>query len=90
MRLRKALAGSAPTGYPGLRTVSGGYLLAIGPGELDADEFRMLTEEGRRASEQGEPARAAEILREALALWRGPALAEVACEGVRAGRDPAP
>ena len=42
--------------------------------------FKARSEEGRRALEDGDPARAAEMLREALGLWRGPALAEVAFE----------
>src|SRR4051812_16530165 len=49
-RLRKVLdgSGSAAAGDPALRTVSGGYLLTVGPGELDADEFRVHAEAGRR------------------------------------------
>jgi tetratricopeptide (TPR) repeat protein len=52
----------------------------VGPGELDADVFQARVQDGRRALDAGEPARAAEILRRALALWRGPPLAEVAYE----------
>src|SRR3954453_2222344 len=47
-RLRKALGANAVGSDAGLRTVSGGYLLAVGPGELDADEFRAGAEDGRR------------------------------------------
>ena len=43
---------------------------------LDAEAFRTQLDEGRRALSRGEPETAAETLREALALWRGPALAE--------------
>ena len=49
-------------------------------GELDAEVFAARVREGRRALDAGEPARAAELLRKALALWRGPALAEVCFE----------
>ncbi len=52
--------------------VAGGYLLAVGPGELDAEVFGLRVEEGRRALQAGEVARAHEVLGEALRLWRGP------------------
>jgi DNA-binding SARP family transcriptional activator len=78
-RLRRALEPLAlASGDPVLRTLTGGYLLAVGPGELDADVFQARAQDGHRALEQGAPARAAELLRDALALWRGPALANVA------------
>ena len=76
-RLRKALDSS---GGRALETVAGGYRLTVGPSDLDADVFRARVRDGRRALEQGEPARAAEILRAALGLWRGPPLADVAYE----------
>jgi predicted ATPase/DNA-binding SARP family transcriptional activator len=61
-----------------LRTRRPGYLLQVSAGELDASRFEELTAEGRRALAAGDPRVAAERLRAALALWRGPALAEVA------------
>jgi predicted ATPase/DNA-binding SARP family transcriptional activator len=74
-RLRRAL------GQPGLlATTAGGYRLRVLPGELDADRFEQLAAEGRRALRDGAPERAARALREALSLWRGPALADVAFE----------
>ena len=79
-RLRKALDANGSNGEPALKTVSGGYLLAVGPGELDADVFQSNLEDGRRALDEGEPSRAAGVLRDALELWRGPPLAEVAYE----------
>ncbi|MFI0895325.1 AfsR/SARP family transcriptional regulator [Streptomyces sp. NPDC020983] len=54
-----------------------GYRLAVGPDQVDAHRFQRLSAQGREALLGGEPARAAEVLREALALWRGPALADV-------------
>jgi DNA-binding SARP family transcriptional activator len=53
-----------------------GYVLRVDPGELDLDRFRGLAEEGYRALAAGDPDRAAGLLREALALWRGPPLAD--------------
>ncbi|MBB4985927.1 ATP-binding protein [Streptomyces nymphaeiformis] len=54
-----------------------GYRLAVGDpaADVDALRFEALAGEGARAG--GDPARAAGLLREALGLWRGPALADV-------------
>src|SRR5262249_13546496 len=49
-----------------------GYVLTVGPEELDSARFEQLVTEARGAV----PAQAARLLREALGLWRGPALAE--------------
>jgi DNA-binding SARP family transcriptional activator len=60
-----------------LRTVPGGYLLAVAAGELDAEAFEVRLKDGHRALEANEPERAAELLTDALGLWRGPPLAEL-------------
>jgi DNA-binding SARP family transcriptional activator/WD40 repeat protein len=74
-RLRRAL------GEPEvLATTPGGYRLRVRPGELDAERFAQLAAEGHRALAEDEPERASDVLREALSLWRGPALAEFAFE----------
>jgi YVTN family beta-propeller protein len=57
-----------------------GYELRIEPGELDLDRFERLLGEGKHALAAGRPADAAAKLREALSLWRGPALADFAYE----------
>jgi DNA-binding SARP family transcriptional activator/tetratricopeptide (TPR) repeat protein len=79
-RLRKRLDIEAADGQPVLRTVAGGYLLAVRPGELDAEVFQTRMQEGRRALEAGDARLAQATLAEALGLWRGPVLAEVAYE----------
>jgi DNA-binding SARP family transcriptional activator len=53
-----------------------GYLLQVDPSELDLARFEQLL---TQASEEA-PRDAAETLREALAFWRGPALADLAYE----------
>jgi DNA-binding SARP family transcriptional activator len=73
-RLRRALPGEV------LLTGPGGYELRIEPQALDLHRFEMLVEEGREALAAGDPARAAERLRLALSIWRGPALADVEYE----------
>ncbi|MEV5705847.1 BTAD domain-containing putative transcriptional regulator [Actinoallomurus sp. NPDC052274] len=53
----------------------GGYRLAVAPADIDAVAFEELL---RKADAEDDPARRADLLREALGLWRGPALADVA------------
>ena len=57
-----------------------GYLLRLDPDELDLDRFEALVERAGRAMATGDAAAAAEALRRGLALWRGPALADLAFE----------
>jgi DNA-binding SARP family transcriptional activator len=73
-RLRRAL------GDGRLQTGGGGYALALAPGELDADRFAALIDEGRRAATNGETDAAARAFDEALALWRGPPFGELRYE----------
>src|SRR6266511_1016449 len=56
-----------------------GYLLRVGPDELDATRFERLARDGRGLL-PADPAAAEALLGEALALWRGDALADVAFE----------
>jgi DNA-binding SARP family transcriptional activator len=53
-----------------------GYRVRVQPGELDLDRFRVMIESARGA----DPQTRAEKLRHALALWRGPALADFTFE----------
>jgi predicted ATPase/DNA-binding SARP family transcriptional activator len=71
-RLRRALPASAP-----VLAQPTGYLLDV-PAELvDVTEFERRAAAGRAALADGNPAGAAELLTGALALWRGPALADL-------------
>jgi DNA-binding SARP family transcriptional activator len=69
--LRKAFGDAAA-----IKTRPPGYLLKLSPGQLDLDRFERLTTEGASA----EPARATELLTEALSLWRGAPLADLGYE----------
>ena len=69
-RLRKTLPDSR------LHTRAPGYVLELGEDELDLARFERLVAQGREALSLGNAANAAELLRKALALWRGPALGE--------------
>jgi DNA-binding SARP family transcriptional activator len=69
-RLRRVL----PAGR--LITTAPGYLLRIFPAELDAAQFEQLLFEGRDALTAGRAAEAVQLLDQAMALWRGPPLAD--------------
>ena len=66
-QLRKALGPDA------IRTRPPGYALDVTGSELDLDRFRRLREEAAGSP----PARARDLLAEALALWRGPPLSDL-------------
>jgi YVTN family beta-propeller protein len=55
----------------------GGYRLLVEAGECDADRFGLLVARARAAADAGDSRGAARMLTEALALWRGAALADV-------------
>ena len=69
-RLRKAL------GRDVLETRPPGYLLHVAPGALDVQRFERLVEQGSLLLAEGAAEEARRVLGEALALWRGPALAD--------------
>ena len=71
-RLRSALAPEVPVVARG-----GGYALGADPGQLDVRRFERLLAGGQAALGGGEAVAAGNRFREALALWRGPALADV-------------
>lgn len=74
-QLRKAL----PTGVA-VETVSGGYVLRLPDGTLDAARFERLVAECRQARRDGNAALAVSLAEQALALWRGRAFGELAYE----------
>ncbi|MEU7000189.1 BTAD domain-containing putative transcriptional regulator [Nonomuraea sp. NPDC046570] len=67
-RLRRVL----PDGV--IEAESGGYRLAVAPDAVDVCRFEQLVGQARAA----EPAARADLLRSALALWRGTAMADIA------------
>ncbi|MGC4772621.1 BTAD domain-containing putative transcriptional regulator [Micromonospora sp. DT44] len=75
-RIRAALreAGAADL----LATQGGGYRLSVRGTELDLTEFTVAVERARVEETAGRRAEAARLLRDGLALWRGPALAGAA------------
>jgi YVTN family beta-propeller protein len=78
-RLRKELGEGA------VLTRGGGYVLDIEPEQLDAARFERLAHEGRSALEHDEVSSARDLFGQALALWRGPALDDLAYEAFAQG-----
>ncbi|MFC8505733.1 ATP-binding protein [Streptomyces sp. NPDC057411] len=72
-RLRRLL----PEGVAVEHSPAGYRLTGADPEDVDALRFERLAREGALAGAAGDPVRAARLLREALGLWRGPALADV-------------
>ncbi|GAA2714248.1 MULTISPECIES: BTAD domain-containing putative transcriptional regulator [Streptomyces] len=79
-RLRRAL------GRQAVASAAGGYRLCAEPDDVDLHRFERLAGEGERALADGDPAKALVLLDDALALWRGPALADLPDPGAPAVR----
>jgi len=73
-RLRKVL------GAQTIRTRPPGYALVLHPEQIDLHRFETSVREAREALGAGRAGQAARRFREALSLWRGPALAEFTSE----------
>jgi DNA-binding SARP family transcriptional activator len=73
--LRKVLGSGSS-----IETRAPGYAIHLAPGQLDLDRFERLTGKGGEALARGDARQAAELFREALALWRGAPLADFAYE----------
>ncbi|WP_068927957.1 BTAD domain-containing putative transcriptional regulator [Planobispora rosea] len=69
-RLRRAVPEAV------IEAESGGYRLAVAPDAVDVCRFEQLVGQARTA----EPAARADLLRSALALWRGTAMADIALQ----------
>jgi DNA-binding SARP family transcriptional activator/ABC-type transport system substrate-binding protein/DNA-binding beta-propeller fold protein YncE len=77
-RLRKTLHANGDQQC--LLTRAGGYVLQLVGEELDVDRFERLVAEGRRLLAAADYEGATQQLAEGLALWRGPALSDLAYE----------
>jgi class 3 adenylate cyclase/DNA-binding winged helix-turn-helix (wHTH) protein len=85
-RLRKALAAGAGNASEGLVvTREHGYQLEIDLERLDSHRFERLLAEGRRELAANRPDSAAPVLEQALSLWRGRPLADLAYEAFAQG-----
>ncbi|OIK03481.1 BTAD domain-containing putative transcriptional regulator [Streptomyces monashensis] len=79
-RLRRTLGAAA------VASAEGGYRLAAALDDVDLNRFERLTGDGLAALADGDPAKAAVLLDDALALWHGPALADLPDHGAEAAR----
>ncbi|MFG1806398.1 BTAD domain-containing putative transcriptional regulator [Streptomyces sp. NPDC049040] len=82
-RLRRAV------GHDAVGSVEGGYRLAAAHDDVDLYRFERLADEGARALADADPVKASGLLADALALWRGPALADLPDRGTAAVRSEA-
>ncbi|MFF0555989.1 ATP-binding protein [Streptomyces sp. NPDC004266] len=71
-RLRRSIGREAVASTPGP-----GYRLVAGPDDIDLYVFRRRVSDGAGRLDAGDPDTAAALLREALGLFRGPALADL-------------
>ena len=76
LRLRRALGDDE--GRDALRTHPGGYVLTTGAEQLDLDVFERRLHDARGQLAARQAGAAGELLHDALSLWRGPALADLA------------
>ena len=65
---------------PVIETRAPGYTIHVSPEQLDLSRFERRVEEATELLARGEAQRANDLLRDALTLWRGPALADLAYE----------
>ncbi|MET9757531.1 BTAD domain-containing putative transcriptional regulator [Streptomyces sp. NPDC006372] len=79
-RLRRVLGADA------VASAEGGYRLTAAPDDVDLHRFERLAGEGVRALADGDPAKAAVVLDDALALWCGPALTDLPDRTAEAAR----
>jgi len=79
-RLRTVLSGVGGGAEIALVRSGSGYVLACDPEYIDAHLFRQLLERSRRGRDDEDRVR---LLQQALRLWRGPALADVATGEIR-------
>jgi DNA-binding SARP family transcriptional activator len=72
--LRKVLGAEA------IRTQDSGYVINVPRGQLDLFRFEQLVSDAAEAMSRSDAARAATLLKDALALWRGDALGDLGGE----------
>jgi DNA-binding SARP family transcriptional activator len=82
LQLRRRLGTAMGPDAPGaakevLATRHGGYLMQIPAESVDVHEYERMVTQGRSAFEAGDDDSSADRFRQALDLWRGPALVDV-------------
>jgi WD40 repeat protein/DNA-binding SARP family transcriptional activator len=76
-RLRRTLGDDGAPDQTVLVTRPPGYVLEVDPDRVDLKRFELLVAQARERLERGELPGAANDLRDALSLWRGPPLADL-------------
>lgn len=86
--LRRAIGQPARCADGPLQTISAGYVLRGADVRIDLAEFTTLTAQARGETRAGRPRAAAGLFEAALALWRGPAFADVSASAIRSAAGP--
>ncbi|GGV73819.1 hypothetical protein GCM10010294_36490 [Streptomyces griseoloalbus] len=84
--LRNILSAGRVKGDPGaaaLLTQPPGYMMRVDPERVDLQLFHKWVVQGREQLARGDAESASALLRDALALWRGPALADLVEGGIQ-------
>ncbi|EFL30369.1 SARP family pathway specific regulatory protein [Streptomyces viridochromogenes DSM 40736] len=84
--LRNILSAGRAGGDPGaaaLLTQPPGYMMRVDPERVDLQLFHKWVGQGREQLARGAAEPASALLRDALALWRGPALADLVEGGIQ-------
>ncbi|WP_199487679.1 BTAD domain-containing putative transcriptional regulator [Actinomadura spongiicola] len=82
-RLRRVLRDADPGGHVVVEGLPAGYRILVEAEEVDVHRFERLAMDGRRAAAEGRHGAAGALFEEALGLWRGAALADVAAPFAR-------
>jgi DNA-binding SARP family transcriptional activator len=86
--MRQAMSQATQRGTGPLLTAASGYALSSDGVQTDLASFNALVADGRAASASGRLAIASGLFADALALWRGPALADITGLAIRAAARP--
>jgi DNA-binding SARP family transcriptional activator/DNA-binding beta-propeller fold protein YncE len=76
--LRRSLGDNGTTAPSSLEYAPPGYVLRLSPEQLDAQRFELLLTAAKDHRAAGDAREAVRLLEAGLALWRGPALADLA------------
>lgn len=76
---------AAQAGEPLIHRAGTSYRLSLAPDQLDATVFDEAVRHARALADAGDDGQADGVLRDALRLWRGEVLNDVATDGLRAG-----
>jgi DNA-binding SARP family transcriptional activator len=87
-RLRKILKSKSPDRKNLIHAQPEGYLIEVTDAQLDLRQFQVLCDQITQAQQRHDPASELALINEALSLWRGPVLADVASDTLHRDETP--